>query len=122
TIYRAVGFVLTGIKRNDRLYRMPDGRIAHGINMTDTNLSRVVIENGWRPGDTEKTFVQRIGAEPIPGFQLRYIYFLDPSYRGRLTVPELPYSEIERVGARMYRGKRYCADEETGVSPGVQPG
>jgi len=45
------------------------------------------------------------GFEPLKGFQLRYIYFLDPSYRARLTVPELPYSEIERRGAGMYKGQ-----------------
>jgi len=45
------------------------------------------------------------GARPIPGFQLRYLYFLDPSCRDRLTVPILPFSEIERRGAGMYRGE-----------------
>ena len=45
------------------------------------------------------------GARPIPGFQLRYIYFLDPTYRDRLTVPVLPYDEIQRRGAGMYRGE-----------------
>lgn len=46
------------------------------------------------------------GFEPLDGFQLRYICFLDPSYRQRLTVPELPYSEIERMGAAMYKGEK----------------
>jgi hypothetical protein len=46
------------------------------------------------------------GFRPLPGFQVRYIYFLDPAYRARLTVPELPYSEIERRGAGMYRGQK----------------
>jgi hypothetical protein len=41
----------------------------------------------------------------FPGHMLRYIYFIDPSYRTRLTVPELPYSEIERRGAGMYKGQ-----------------
>jgi len=45
------------------------------------------------------------GFRPLAGFQLRYIYFLDPTYRARLTVPELPYSEIERRGAGMYKGQ-----------------
>ena len=44
-------------------------------------------------------------ARPIPGFQLRYLYFIDPTARERLTVPVLPFSEIDRVGARMYRGQ-----------------
>ena len=42
----------------------------------------------------------------LQGFQLRYIYFIDPAYRQRLTVPELPYSAIADAGARMYKGER----------------
>ena len=45
------------------------------------------------------------GFAPIPGFQLRYVFFLDPTARQRLTVPILPFSEIERRGAGMYKGK-----------------
>lgn len=105
-IYRASGFVLTGIKENDRLYRMPNGMIAHGVNMTPSNLSIAVISNDWRAGDTERLFVERVGAKLLSGYQLRYIYFIDPSYRERLTVPELPYSAIEEAGARMYKGQK----------------
>ena len=105
-IYRACGFVLTKIKKNDRLYKMPDGEVAHGINMTDSNLSQVVKENGWKGGETEKEFVERIGAEPLVGFQLRYIYFLDEDYRDRLTVEEIPYDKIDEYDAGMYKGER----------------
>lgn len=45
------------------------------------------------------------GWKPKKGFQLRYIYFLDSSARDRLTVPIIPFSEIEKRGAAMYRGK-----------------
>jgi hypothetical protein len=45
------------------------------------------------------------GFKPIPGFQLRYVYFVDPTARERLTVPVLPFSAIDDAGARMYRGK-----------------
>ena len=45
------------------------------------------------------------GLSRIEGQSLRYIYFLDPTARERLTVPVLPFSEIERRGAGMYRGK-----------------
>ena len=45
------------------------------------------------------------GFNPIPGFQLRYIYFLDTEARKRLTVPILQFSEREKRGAGMYRGK-----------------
>lgn len=49
---------------------------------------------------------KKAGFRPLDGYQIRYIYFLDPSYRARLTVPEIPYSEIERRGASMYRGQK----------------
>lgn len=45
------------------------------------------------------------GFKPLPGFQLRYIFFLDSTARERLTVPKLPFSEIEKRGASMYKGK-----------------
>ena len=73
---------------------------------------------------------QDAGFEPLPGFQLRYIYFLDPSYRARLTVPELPYSEIERRGAGMYKGVKRGrgeidnapqSNEETGGASPTRP-
>ena len=51
-------------------------------------------------------FYKDAGFRPIPGFQLRYIYFIDKLYRARLTVPELPYSEIEARGASMYKGEK----------------
>ena len=55
----------------------------------------------------------------LPGYQLRYIYFIDPAYRQRLTVPILPYSEIERLGAGMYKGVKH-ASEVNGVTAGDQ--
>lgn len=63
------------------------------------------------------------GFKPIPGYQLRYIYFLDSSCRERLTVPILPFSDIERLGAGMYRGKPTTrATSIDSDAPGVQPG
>lgn len=37
---------------------------------------------------------------------LRYVYFIDKKWRDRLTVPEIPYSKIEEMGAGMYKGER----------------
>ena len=111
TIYRAAGFVLTGIKPNQSMYLMPDGDV----------ICKILFEPGFQPNprgasvkdrygkhgsETAGRFLKSIGATPIPGFQLRYIYFLDPAYRARLTVPELPYSEIKARGATMYKGQR----------------
>lgn len=122
TIYRAAGFVLTGIKKNDQIWESPRGARFSRTSLTDgrskiqqekaVRLSRVtatkarnILETG---AASMKTF-QEAGFRPIPGFQLRYIYFIDPSYRQRLTVPELPYSKIAEVGAGMYRGEKRAA-------------
>lgn len=135
-IYRASGFVLTGIKPNNQIWQAPAGGAAENRTaLTDgrskgqqteaVRLSRVSAtkaQNILQTGAASMKQFQKAGFVPLPGYQLRYIYFIDPSYRARLTVPELPYSEIARVGAGMYRGeKRNQAGEVTGVTAGDQP-
>lgn len=167
TIYRAAGFVLTGIKKNDQIWVAPDGEyqsprdellprrperqrlldkagearpVFSRTSLTDGRskkqqqkaslvvhslaarsvpapremakvraLSRVTATKGANVLETGaasmKPFIEA-GFKPLEGFQLRYIYFLDPSYRERLTVPELPYSRIQELGAGMYKGEK----------------
>ena len=95
TIYRASGFVLTGIKANRQIMEWRGLRIAKRT-LDDHKIggryaSGVLLKNGE--------------ASWLPGFQLRYIRFLDPTWRARLTVPEIPFSRIREVGASMYRGR-----------------
>jgi hypothetical protein len=45
-------------------------------------------------------------AKPLEGYQLRYIYFINKDARKRLTVPEIPFSRIEEIGASMYKGEK----------------
>lgn len=64
------------------------------------------------------------GWKPKKGFQLRYVYFLDSTARERLTVPVLPFSEIDRRGAGMYKGKQRLqkrASSDTVDTTGDQP-
>jgi hypothetical protein len=105
TIYRASGFALTGIKQNTTMWKMPDGLIFAdvGLRASSANLRKRV---GYKLGEPFSLFRKRVGAMPVPGFQLRYIYFLDPTARARLTVPILPFSEIDKRGAGMYKGKQ----------------
>lgn len=58
-----------------------------------------------------KKYVEAAGAQILTGFQLRYIYFIDKSYRQRLTVPEIPFSRIDEMGAGMYKGKKITQAE-----------
>ena len=67
------------------------GAIGNAASTNGASSMRPYIEAGWRP---------------LEGFQLRYIYFLNPEARDRLTVDELPFEEIERRGAAMYRGEK----------------
>lgn len=167
-IYRASGFVLTSIKENGQLYKLPfadelDGQrlIDNGLSDDDINILRLwlrsiakderalhahklsvedrpahkmslqgaphahkmSLEGGVRPnqllsevkeimrkvtsgGTSADKLFKLMGGYPAKGYQLRYIYFIDKSYRKRLTVPELPYSAIDEAGARMYLGKK----------------
>jgi hypothetical protein len=95
TIYRASGFVLTGLNKNKTILKMPDGTIT-----TDISLN-VSLPNGGGAG-----YWKRNGAKPLDGFQMRYIYFINPEAKQRLTVPEIPFSEIAVRGATMYKGSR----------------
>lgn len=111
TIYRASGFVLTGIKNNSTIYRLPSGE----------RVAKLVLEPGFSPnagagsikarlgvrgGESASAYLSRVGAERLPGFQLRYVYFVNPAARERLTVPVIPFDKIDELGAGMYRGER----------------
>lgn len=47
----------------------------------------------------------------LKGYQLRYVYFIDKSARKRLTVPEIPFSKIDELGAGMYKGEKVTIKE-----------
>jgi hypothetical protein len=114
TIYRAAGFVLTGIKENSELYHFPNGTVLHEIAMK--TMRKEIADEVYKASNGKSSarhYVKAQGGEKLKGFQLRYIYFIDPAYRERLTVPELPYSEIERRGAKMYLGQKPGGTGET---------
>jgi hypothetical protein len=116
TIYRASGFILTDIKVNRDLWVLPDGTITHSMNMKPAVMKKVADRFG---GKKFSQVVKELGAQRLIGFQLRYIYFLDPAYRARLKVAEIPFSEIQARGAAMYKGvRRACGRGETDYAPG----
>jgi hypothetical protein len=114
TIYRASGFLLTGIKANRQILRMPDG----------STIARKTLDNGNHTAPDGRfggSHAIANGAVFLPGFQLRYIFFIDPTARQRLTVPILPFSEIQNRGAGMYRGKPRVRSADSGT-PEIQSG
>lgn len=114
TIYRAAGFVLTGISSGSMWELPPDlvevngGKVAHRLKIQDKSnpLSYEILGRTKGRNHTMAGYAKLFGGRILPGFQLRYIYFIDPTCRARLTVPELPYSVIGEMGARMYKGEK----------------
>lgn len=110
TIYRASNFVLTGISSNKTIMEFPDGTTISNLTLTaDWNIpqvgelcARLGVPHRYR---TTKEW-QALGARYKPGFMLRYVYFLDPEARKNLTVPIIPYSRIQELGAGMYKGQK----------------
>ena len=125
TIYRASGFVLTGIKENSQLFQLPSGDVCHKMNFEAARPTPLQMELRARhkmPSSSVEQLMRAEGAKPLIGFQLRYLYFLNSSARSRLTVPEIPFTEIERRGAAMYRGKAISrAESDTKDTAGFQP-
>jgi hypothetical protein len=107
TIYRAAGFVLTRIKPNTTMWIGPDGTVISNVGER-TSMRRIqatAARTTYR-GGADMDHYKALGFKPIEGFQLRYIYFTNRAARARLTVPVLPFTEINRAGAAMIRGKR----------------
>lgn len=95
TIYRASGFNLVEIRESDALRVNPKtGEVVHTI-----QAHHLMITKEWRSWDKTK------------GYQLKYIYFIDKSYKEKLTVPILPFSDIDKLGAGMYKGERISISE-----------
>jgi hypothetical protein len=120
TIYRASGFVLTGIKKNTQIWISPENTTFSRMSLTDgrskkeqknaklivnrvsEQKGKAITENG---AASMKSFIDA-GFTPLQGFQLRYVYFLNPKAKERLTVPIIPFSKIEEMGAAMYKGEK----------------
>jgi len=109
TIYRASGFVLTGIKENNQIVEFPDGRRETRFVLTKTRddkrkrLAKMYDVN-LGGGASLQPFLDA-GCRTLDGYQIRYMYFINGDARERLTVPEIPFERIEEVGAGMYRGE-----------------
>ena len=114
-IYRASGFVLTQINDNKSMWRMPDGEVICKIVLEPsfgTNAGGIKARYG-KTGEysswTSTRYLRHIGAEMIGGYQLRYIYLIDKT--AKLTVPIIPFSKIDEVGAGMYLGEKITIEE-----------
>lgn len=114
-IYRASGFVLTAIRQTKDSYILPNGESYTCITMklhgymggitkfiTENEFNKVMGSN--RTMSRFKILLDKIGAKNNAGFQLRYIYLIDKTCK--ITVPILPFSKIDEMGAGMYKGEK----------------
>ena len=99
TIYRASGFKLTSITKNNSIIKLLDGKIVASMTYTK---GKHILKQGGRAGVPE-------GAEKLQGKQLRYIYLIDKNCK--ITVPILPFSKIDEMGAGMYKGEKITVAE-----------
>ena len=117
TIYRASGFVLTMIKENEALYRLPSGEVIHQLTLQSSpkqprpELGGKCLYDVSGGSYSLKKYIEITGAQPIKGYQLRYLYFIDKSCKDKLTVPIIPFSEIDKIGAGMYKGEKVSQAE-----------
>ena len=117
TIYRASNFVLTDIKPNYNLVLLPNGEKIHKMTLESNPTSPRKELDGRSYYDITggkfdfKKYVEHVNGEILKGFQLRYIYFIDKRYKDRLTVPIVPFSMIDALGAGMYKGERMTQSE-----------
>jgi len=115
TIYRASGFVLTKIKCNENTVRLNDGSVIHKMTLESSPTQKRKELNGLSYyGLTGgkynfSKYVAAVGGEVLKGFQLRYIYLIDKSCK--ISVDILPFGEIDKQGAGMYKGKKITLAE-----------
>jgi hypothetical protein len=93
TIYRASGFSFVGITENTALRLNPEtGEQMHVIQAHHKKISNEFRK--WKP---------------IKGYQLKYIYLINKTCK--ITVPILPFSKIDEMGAGMYKGEKISLQE-----------
>jgi len=102
TIYRASGFSLIGVNKNTSTYQMPNGEVVCSL----TSSAHRTKESNGKSGTS---WIKDNGGKKLDGFQLRYIYLLDKTCK--ITVPILPFSKIDEMGAGMYKGKKITLQE-----------
>ena len=110
TIYRASGFVLTGVQKNTNTCKLPNGDVVHKMTLESSPTSKRTELKGQSyyqltGGKYDfKKYVDFVNGIVLIGFQLRYVYLIDKSCR--ITVPILPFSKIDEMGAGMYKGEK----------------
>ena len=110
TIYRASGFKLISINESQQLYLLPNGETLHLMGLQGGQhgaLRKKMLESGY--GNAKKFMVEVLKGKPLKGKQLKYIYLIDKTCK--ITVPILPFSMIDEIGAGMYKGEKISIEQ-----------
>jgi hypothetical protein len=118
-IYRGAGFSLTAVKKNKSMMILPNGTCFNEISTRQRQGESLRRKIGFKLGYTLKQFCERSGAKPIEGFQLRYIKTLNNDFE--ITCPILPFSKIDEMNARMYKGVKQSPRSIDSDATGSQP-
>lgn len=113
-IYRASGFVLTGYSEGsmwelpEPLAKLNGGPVAHRMKIQDKKsaVSQYILARTNGKNLTMENCAKKFGGRILEGKMFRYIYFIEKSAKERLTVPIIPFSKIEEMGAGMYKGEK----------------
>lgn len=110
TIYRASGFKLVGIVESGQIFNF-NGDVVHGKILWDKSLVK-----GWTVSDNCMQKLRDKGntIERMKGKQLKYIYLIDKSMN--IAKEVLPFSEIDKQGAGMYKGKKITLQERRAIN------
>lgn len=115
TIYRASGFVLTGIVENSNTCQLPSGEVIHKMTLESSPLqprkelggaSYYALTNGKY---NFNKYVKAVKGAILKGYQLRYVYLIDKNCK--ITVPIIPFSKNDEIGAGMYKGEKITISE-----------
>tara|TARA_R100000951_G_scaffold26561_1_gene22487 strand:+ start:295 stop:957 length:663 start_codon:yes stop_codon:yes gene_type:complete len=97
TIYRASGFKLVGLKKNTSMWE----NVVTNERMQDMQFYHTMTKKGgnWRR---------------IEGNMFKYIFLIDKQCK--ITLPILPFIEIDKKGAGMYKGKKISLQERRDIN------
>lgn len=120
TIYRASGFQLTAVRPSsadlwelpNKLKKYNDGKdVAHRMSVQGKTciLGAWVLKNYGTNNVPLDKLQKEHGGRLLNGHQLRYIYLIDKTCK--ITVPILPFSMIDEMGAGMYKGEKITLAE-----------
>jgi hypothetical protein len=104
TIYRASGFKLVGVAKNAGICKL-NNKVVHIKRTYDLGLTSSFLKKS----DIPKLEKQGYKVEMLKGYQLKYIYLIDKSMT--ITKEILPFSEIDKQGAGMYKGEKITVAE-----------